>query len=104
MIFRNDGQRFNYIVTRDLNLSTDSKPVFEETFDNGPLERYERSVIYGYLLNFLVGSNPGSIISFAIMNIMLSINNAAVNLIILQFLLNITINIKYNRDLIINVV
>jgi len=40
MVFRNDGQHFNYLMTRDLNLSTDSKPVFEETFDFGPLGRY----------------------------------------------------------------
>jgi len=41
MVFRNDRQRFNYLITRDLNLNIDSKPVYEETFDFGPLRRYE---------------------------------------------------------------
>jgi len=40
-VFHNERRRFNYVTTRDLNLSTDSKPAFEETFDFGPLDRYE---------------------------------------------------------------
>jgi len=41
MVFRDDGQRFNYLTTRDLNLNVDVKPVLEETFDFGPLARYD---------------------------------------------------------------
>jgi len=39
MVFRDDRQRFNYLTTHDLNLSIDLKPVYEETFDDGLLER-----------------------------------------------------------------
>jgi len=45
MVFRNDRQRFNNLMTRDLNLSTDSKPVFEETFDFGSLGRYAKEYV-----------------------------------------------------------
>ena len=41
MVFRDDRRSFNYLTTRDLNLNVDVKPVLEETFDFGPLGRYD---------------------------------------------------------------
>ena len=44
MVFRDDRRRFNYLTTRDLNLSVDVKPVLDETFDFGPLGRYRMTL------------------------------------------------------------
>jgi len=41
MVFRDDRRRFNYLTTRDLDLHVDVKPVLEETFDFGPLGKYD---------------------------------------------------------------
>jgi len=41
MVFRDDRRRFNYITARDLDLGMNVKPVLEETFDFGPLGRFD---------------------------------------------------------------